>query len=353
MRLRELTDEQAYEAELAQCVGSTGFHRWFFLTAFADAVGLRLRAFAVDSSTGTLGVVPMLLRGRGPVTTVNYVAASRIGPVFHGDVLREGRVGEVLAAVEPVLRAERAVVTRWAFSEGRHLGADLLAVRGFDVWYEESFLVPGTLSADDYLKGLSPKQRAAIRRGGARGLTVGPSTAAEIVRWFPRQASKPVGRQGVREGRGADYTHASALRLAGRLGCDPRMYWRSVRDPGGATIAMNVSVIDSGRLWGWLLVGDPVPGPSPHVAAYWDAVQWSLARDLGCDFGPVPHQGIRDFKVAMGGIPESYAVAERIKPRAYRAGREFYDRIAGRRAAANDLVSKDSPIIAAPAPLIA
>ena len=42
--LHELADEQAYEAELAECAGVTGYHRWFFLAAFAEALGLRMRA---------------------------------------------------------------------------------------------------------------------------------------------------------------------------------------------------------------------------------------------------------------------------------------------------------------------
>ena len=34
--LQELDDEQAYEAEISQCVGVTGYHHWFFLAALAD-----------------------------------------------------------------------------------------------------------------------------------------------------------------------------------------------------------------------------------------------------------------------------------------------------------------------------
>jgi GNAT acetyltransferase-like protein len=328
VRLRELRNERAYEAELQECAGVTGFHRWFFLTALAAALGLRMRAFAVDSGAESLGVVPLLLRPRGPLSTVNHLPAARIGPVLRGPALRAGRADELVRAVEPLLLAECAVVTRWAFSPGRELGADRLAARGFGVRYEENFVVSGAKSVEDYLKGLPPKQRAAIRRAAARGLTVGPSSAEEITRWFPWQVSRANGRQGT----AAEYSHAAALKLAGRLGCDPRMYWRSVRGADGRTLAMNVSIIDADRLWGWLLVGDPVPGPSPHVAAYADAIQWSLGKGLACDFGGVPTQGIRDFKVAMGGEVELYAVAERVRPRAYRAVRALHERLVNYRA---------------------
>ncbi len=328
MKLRELTDERAYEAELAECAGVTGYHRWFFITALAAALGLRLRAFAVDSEAGPLGVVPLLFRRRGPVSTVNYLPVSQIGPVLRGEALRSGRADEMLRAVEPVLRAERTIVTRWAFSPGLDAGAVSLAERGFTVSREESFAVPGTMSVEDYLKGLAPKQRAAVRRGGLRGLTVGASTRDEITRWFPRQLSAGQGRGGVPE-----YGLAAARILAERLAGHPRMYWRSVRAADGRTLVMNASIVDTERLWGWLIVGEPVPGPSPHVAAYWDAVQWSLGRGLACDFGGVPSSGIRDFKIAMGGGAELSTVAERVRPRAYRLARELHGRLASHRAA--------------------
>ncbi len=323
MRLRELTDERAYEAELAECAGVTGYHRWFFLTAFAAALGLRMRAFAVEEEAGPLGVVPLLFRRRGPVSTVNYLPVSQIGPLLRGEALRSGRVAQVLRAVEPVLREQRTVVTRWAFSPGLDAGAGSLAAHGFTLNREESFVVPGTMSVEDYLKRLAPKQRAAVRRGGLRGLTVGASTREEIIRWFPWQLSAWPGRGGA-----PGYGLAAARSLAERLADHPRMYWRSVRAADGRTLVMNASIVDTERLWGWLLVGEAVPGPSPHVAAYWDAVQWSLGRGLACDFGGVPSSGIRDFKAAMGGEAEVSTVAERVRPRACRLARDLHGRLA-------------------------
>jgi hypothetical protein len=328
LKLRELTDERAYEAELAECAGVTGYHRWFFLTTFAAALGLRMRAFAVDSDTGPLGVVPLLFRRRGPLSTVNYLPVSQIGPVLRGEALRSGRAAEMLHAVEPVLRAERTAVTRWAFSPGLDTAAGSLAALGFTLTREESFVVPATMSVEDYLKRLTPKQRAAVRRGGLRGLTAGASTRDEITRWFPWQLSGGQGRGGAPE-----YGLAAARILAERLADHPRMYWRSVRAADGRTLVMNASIVDTERLWGWLLVGESVPGPSPHVAAYWDAVQWSLGRGLACDFGGVPSGGIRDFKVAMGGEAELSTVAERVRPRAYRLVRDLHARLASYRAA--------------------
>jgi hypothetical protein len=55
----ELDGEQAYEAEVSQCVGVTGYHHWFFLSALAGALNYEFRAFAVDSAGERLGVVPL------------------------------------------------------------------------------------------------------------------------------------------------------------------------------------------------------------------------------------------------------------------------------------------------------
>jgi hypothetical protein len=329
LRLQELTDEQEYEAELSQCVGVTAYHRWFFISAFAEALGLRMRAFAVESGGERLGVIPLLLRRRGPVSTVNQVPVTCVGPVLRGETLRSGRVEEMLRAVEPVLRAERAVVTKWAFTPGLDVDLSQLAPRGFQLASVENFAIPGTKSIDDYLKGLAPKQRAAIRRGGLRGLSTGPSTKQEIMQWFPGLVSGEQSRQG----RVSEYSLTAARRLAERLADEPRLLWRSVRGVDGQTLVMNASIIDTDRLWGWLLVGDPVPGPSPHVAAMWDAIEWSLTRNLTCDFGGATSPGNRDFKVAMGGEVEWVAVAERIRPKAYVKLRTLHSQLAEYRAA--------------------
>jgi hypothetical protein len=62
----ELDDEQAYEDEVSQCVGVTGYHHWFFLNALAGALNYEFRAFAVESAGERLGVVPLFLRRRAP-----------------------------------------------------------------------------------------------------------------------------------------------------------------------------------------------------------------------------------------------------------------------------------------------
>jgi CelD/BcsL family acetyltransferase involved in cellulose biosynthesis len=325
--LTELTDERAYEAEIAECVGVTGYHRWFFLKALAEVLGLRMHAVAVEAHGERLGVVPLLLRRRGPVATANYLPVPHVGPVLRGEALRAGRLPEVVRAVEPILLRERVVVTKWAFAPGVNAQAGPLSGRGFEVTSTENFMVPGTKSVEEYLKGLAPKQRAAIRRGSSRGLSAGPSTRAEITEWFPERVSGAHARQGI----APDYSLAAARALAVRLAGDPRLLWRTVRGPDGRVLAVNASIVDGDRLWGWLLAGEPVPGPSPHVAAYWDAIEWSLSRGMTCDFGGSPTGGIREFKIAMGGDTERCVVAERVRPRAVKAVRALHARLASRK----------------------
>jgi hypothetical protein len=330
LALHELADEHAYEAELSQCVGVTGYHHWFFLSAMAEAFGMRMRAFVVESGGEILGVAPLLFRRRGVVSTLNYVPVGCIGPVPRAEALRSGRVGEMLRALEPILLRERVVVTRWSFGPGLKLSADQVGLPGFETAQVANYYVPSTMSVPDYLKSLKPKQRAAIKRGEARGMRAGQSTLEEITRWLPARVSGMYARQEVV----SNYTLAAAQSMAERLSDDPRVLWRTIRAEDGRVLAVNGSIIGEDRLWGWLLAGEAVPGASPHVAVYWDSIQWSLEHGLACDFGGIPTDGIRDFKVAMGGELELCFMAERVRPQVYKKARALHGRLAYRRAVA-------------------
>jgi CelD/BcsL family acetyltransferase involved in cellulose biosynthesis len=327
LTLHELADEQAYEAELAECVGVTGFHRWFFLAALAEALGLRLRAFAVTARGERVGVVPLLFRRRGPVCTVNYLPVPHVGPVLRPQALRAGRLAGLLRAVEPVLTRERVVVTKWAFAPGLEVPAGQFAARGFEVSRGRNFVVPAATPVDDYLKALPEAKRAAIRRCGRNGMSAGPSTREEITQWFPRRVAEPYLRQGV----APDYSLAAARALAARLSGDPRMLWRTVRD-GERVLAVNAAIVDTERLWGWMLVGDRLPGASAHVAGYWDAIRWSLSRGLACDMGGAPTSGIGEFKAEMGGQAEPTVTIKRTRLRAYKVAQAWHGQLASRRA---------------------
>jgi CelD/BcsL family acetyltransferase involved in cellulose biosynthesis len=326
--LIELADEASYEAEIDQCVGVTGYHHWFFLSALADAFGMRMKAFAVDADGERLGVVPLLFRRRGPVSTANFLPVMGIGPMLRAKALQAGRTIDLVRAVEPVLLRERTVVTKWSFAPGLDVNLNSLAEYRFEVGTEDSYAVPGALSVDGYLKGLSHTYRRKIRGLERHGLQAGPSTRADVVDWLPRQVCKAHRGQAI----ASDYSLPVARALMERLFDHPRMRWCSVRNAEGQLLALNACIIDENRLWGWLLAGEPVPGPSPHMAACWDGIQWALPQGLGYDFGAATSEGNRNFKVWLGGELEKCATAERVRPRFYRAGRDAYARLASRRA---------------------
>ena len=139
----QLDNEQDYEAEVGQCVGVTGYHHWFFLSAMAQALDMQFRAFAVDADGKRLGVVPLLFRRRGPVSTVNLLPIGCIGPLIRGEALRAGLLGELIKGVEPVLRAHRTVAAKWAFSPGLNVQREHLAMPGFEVSEWENYVMPG------------------------------------------------------------------------------------------------------------------------------------------------------------------------------------------------------------------
>jgi hypothetical protein len=327
LTLHELAAEHEYEAELADCAGVTGYHRWFFLAALADALGLRMRAFAVRDAGACVGVVPLLFRRRGPVSTVNYLPVPHVGPVLRPQAIAAGQLPALLRAVEPILTRERVMATKWAFAAGVAVPTGHLAARGFEVARKQNFVVPATMSADDYWKALPENKRANIERGTRRGMSAGPSTRDEITQWFPERVAEPYLRQGI----APDYSLTAARSLAARLADDPRMLWRTVRNEE-RVLSVNAAIVDTERLWGWVIVGERLPGASPQVAAYWETVKWSLNHALAFDLGGAPTSGIGEFKAQMGGQVEMCVTAKRTRLRAYKVAQGWHGHLASRRA---------------------
>jgi CelD/BcsL family acetyltransferase involved in cellulose biosynthesis len=312
----ELDDEQAYEAEIGQCIGVTGYHHWFFLTALADALNYEFLAFAVDSAGERLGVVPLLIRRRGPVSTANFIPVGCIGPVIRGEALRAGLMGELIYGVRPVLRRHRAVAARWAFSPGLNVSAEALANSGFEVSEWENYAIPGTKSVDDLLKSMTRSRRQSInrhlRRGEDRGVSVSAASTEEIVQWLPEQISAVYERQG----RSPLYSYTEVRSLAERLAIHPRMLWRTVKESDGNVVGVAGCVIGDDRLWGWLISGAPVNGVSVQILCYWDLIKWSLSRGLALDLGGAPNEGIRELKTSLGADLETAVRAFQFRPAA-------------------------------------
>ena len=314
--LCELKDEQEYEAEINQCVGMTGYHHWFFLSALAESLNLKFRAFAVDSDGDRLGVVPMLFRSSGPVSTVNFLPVGCIGPVIRGEALRAGRLGELLRGVEPVLLRQRTVAARWAFSPGLRLSAEDLAIARYEPFEWENFVLPAAKSVDDVWKSMSTGRRQSVRQTEKRGVTVTDSLPEDITGWFPREMTALYEREdSIRA-----YTLPVVQKLAERLAEQPRMLWRTAKGEDGTIYGMTASIVGEDRLWGWQIVGKSVRSMSPHTLLHWDSIKWSRERELSYDMGGVPSDGVRVIKHSLGGETETAVGLFRFHPSAaYRA----------------------------------
>jgi hypothetical protein len=308
----ELDDEQTYEAEVSECVGVSGYHHWFFLSALADALGLKFRAFAVDSGGERLGVVPLLFRRSGLVSTVNFLPVGCIGPVIRGEALRAGRVGDLLRGAEPVLRSHRTVAARWAFSPGLHLSPGDLVFPKYEAFEWENFVMPAAKSVEDIWKSMSTGRRQSVRQTEKRGVTVTDSSAEEIAGWFPGQMSDLY----EREGRIPAYNLAVVQSLTQRLAGHPRMLWRTAKGEDDTIYGMTASIIGEDRLWGWQIVGPSVRSMSPHTLLHWDSIKWSRTRELAYDMGGVPSDGVRVMKGSLGAEAERVAGVFRFRPSA-------------------------------------
>ena len=316
--IRELDDEQAYEAEISQCVGVTGYHHWFFLKALAAAFHYEFRAFAVDSGGDRLGVAPLLFRRRGPVPTVNFLPIGPASPVLRGEALRAGRMGELLRGLAPVLRRHLTLAARWDFAPDINVNAGDLAAAGYEVFNWKSLVLPATKSVDDCWKAMSTGRRQSIRQTEAAGVVVRDSTPEEIGQWLPAQVSDLYRRQG----RVPVYGGAVVRSLTQQLADHPRMLWRTARGQDGTPYGMTVSIIGDERLWCWQIAGTSLRSMSPHPLLHWDSFKWAIARDLAYDMGRVPHEEIRVIKQSLGAEIETVTRAFRFHPgAAYKAAR--------------------------------
>jgi hypothetical protein len=304
-------DEHAYEAELSQCVGVTGYHHWFFQKALADAFNYKFRALAVDSAGERLGVVPLLFRRRGPVTTVNYsTPVAPAGPVLRGEALRAGRMTELLRELRPVLLRHLTVAARWDFLPDLNVQPENLTAAGRRAGTWENYVVPATKSADDCWKAMSTGRRQSIRQTEARGVAVRDSTPEEITQWFPEQMTALY----VKQGSASPYHEAAVRPMTQQLASHPRMLWRTAHGEDGTPYAMTASIVGDERLWGWQMVGAPVRSISPHTLLHWDSIKWASARELAYDMGGVPNEGIRVVKRSLGAEAEAIVGAFEVHP---------------------------------------
>ncbi len=315
MAICELDDEQAYEAELSQCVGATGYQHWFFQQALADALNYKFRAFAVDSGGERLGFAPLLFRRLGPVTTANFSPVPA-GPVLRGEALRAGRMTELLRELRPVLRRHLTVAARWDLHPDLNVKPEDLIAAGRRAGTWENYILPATKSADDCWKAMSSGRRQSIRQTEARGIVVRDSTPEEITQWFPEQMTALYEQHG-----GVPlYSGAAVRSMVQRLASHPRMLWRTARGEDGTPYGMTASIVGDERLWGWQMVGPRVRSMSPHTLLHWDSIKWAGARGLTYNMGSVPNEGIAVVKRSLGGEAEGVVGVFEVHPAvAYKA----------------------------------
>ncbi|HEX9040375.1 MAG TPA: GNAT family N-acetyltransferase [Trebonia sp.] len=309
MAICELDDEQAYEAELSQCVGVTGYQHWFFQQALAGALNYKFHAFAVDSGGERLGFAPLLFRRLGPVTTVNFSPVPA-GPVLRGEALRAGRMTELLRELRPVLRRHLTVAARWDLHPDLKVKPEDLTATGRRAGTWENYILPATKSLDDCWKAMSSGRRQSIRQTEARGIVVRDSTPEEITQWFPEQMTALYEQHG-----GVPlYSGAAVRSMVQRLASQPRMLWRTAHGEDGTLYGMTASIVGDERLWGWQIVGPRVRSMSPHTLLHWDSIKWAGARGLTYNMGSVPNEGIAVIKRSLGGEAEAVVGVFEVHP---------------------------------------
>ena len=306
VQLLRTSDPQEWTGLLARLDGATPFHSWEWLEWVAPLVNCRFLPLIVADGAAPVGVVPLLLKQRGPFQTANWVPFPYLGPLVPPALLgatldalrhraRRERLVNLQIAVHPLaLSAIDGCSTYDSFRFASHRDETyLIDLVGRDL--EE---IRGSLS-----RATRQKLNRLVKRGG---IELRPSTAEEVSELLPQIESESLERQGLESA----YTVELGVKLATRPPAIPLRITSAVL--GGTTVGV-AAALGGAITVGWIGgVLDRYRDTDANIALYWDAIAWAHASGSHhMDLVGVPTPGIGAFKKQFGGTLSLYPVGQR------------------------------------------
>jgi CelD/BcsL family acetyltransferase involved in cellulose biosynthesis len=278
----------------------TPFHSYRWLKLSAGMTGTRFTPMVLTERGTDVGVVPLLVRRRGPARTLNWVPFPYVGPLVPGRLL-----GPALAFLVRYGRTRCVVQNQLCFPPGADVDRALLDTYGFAVHEDRTFRIDLRASEEALWAGLEGRARTKIKKAFGSGVRIGPAAntqaLGDVVDAVFRAKSL---RSGYTEAFPPSIEELSALGMQYRV---------AVAELGEHPVGSMVSLMYAGSALLWQ--GGVLPEhrqTNANTALFWDGIVW--ARSMGAttvDLVGLPDAGIERFKRQFGGTLESYVVARR------------------------------------------
>ena len=246
-----------------------------------------------------LGVVPMVVRRRGPFVTLNCVPFPYCGPL-----VPRAEQAACFDLVARYARRRHSLRTAIQFPPGTDVDTAALSTRGFEVGEDATYVLDTTVGTDVLWSRLSRDARRRVRLTEKRGVTLVHDVPAGPLDTFQDLTFTQRGQRSGYVGRFSEH-----LDLVG--GPDLRVrYATAMLD--GEVLGVLSTLASGTEALGWL--GGVFPQHrSTHAsfALYWDAISW--ASGLGVqrmDLVGVVNESIGQFKKQFGGTLTPYTVAQ-------------------------------------------
>ncbi len=281
----------------------TPFHSYAFLSVAARLTGRQFRPLVVRCAGADVGVVPWLVKSRGPVNAVTELPFPYVGPLVPRELF-----GACLADLWRYGVRSRAVSQELQFPPGVDVDPVVLRASGFRVRTDSTFVLDTRLGIDALWEGMDRETRRKIRKTGRDGVELseagtGNETLMDVMdALFARQG--PLG-----------YAQPFRLRVEelDRLGLETHCVI-ATRD--GVRLGSLLTLLYEGRALGW--VGGVLAehrSTNANLAMYWEAIRWAHERSaLSLDMVGAPNAGIGGFKKQFGGQLQEYPVLNRAVP---------------------------------------
>lgn len=262
--------------------GATSFHTWDWLHWVAPVLDCRFVPLVAERGGEPVGIVPVLLKRRGPVQTANVVPFQYLGPLVPLPDLRD-----TVRALKAWAVGRRVVHLRISFHPFADVPAGHLAEEGLEEHPDTSFLIDlRGKTVEEVFGSLSRSLRQSVRASARHGVVVRPATTDEVATVLPAVDEESVGER-----------RPFASRLASHLPAAPPAVYPQTVLCGDRPVGICVDV--GGRVAaGWVgSVFRADQRTSAYTAMVWSELEHAVSTGAQWfDLMGAPDPGIAAYK---------------------------------------------------------